>query len=56
MALDQLFPFTPNELQTWQKIGIIAGAVVGGILFLGGIGGYIAEAIRGRPIHEEIER
>ncbi len=45
----EIFPFTPSELQPWMIIGIVAGAVLGTIMFIGGIGGYILYALRSKP-------
>lgn len=51
-----VFPFTPIHFESWMVIGIIAGAVVGGILFIGGIGGYILQTLRPKPPRQEGDR
>ena len=41
-----IYPFTPHGLPTWAIIGIVCSAVVAVPVFLGGIGMYLAEALR----------
>lgn len=46
--LAELFPFTPRDLPPWAVAGIVIGAVVGLPLFIGGIGMYVWEGVRGK--------